>query len=76
MTEKAQLMPSEVIENKIFFVRGKKVTFQLTKEEADTLIFQIGTSKRGEHSKYPSSAFMQERRVASPLKVRGFMPRG
>lgn len=77
MTEKALLMPSEVIENKIFLVRGKKVMldrdlavlygvttgnlnkaanrnkerfpddfmFQLTKEEADFLRFQIGISK-------------------------------
>ena len=77
MTEKALVMPQEVIENKIFLVRGKKVMFdrdlavlygvttgnlnkavnrnierfpddfmfQLTKEEADSLIFQIGISK-------------------------------
>ena len=76
MTENALLMPSEVVENKIFFVRGKKVMFQLTKEEGDSLRFQIGISKRGEHSKYPPRAFTQERRVASPLKVRGFTPRG
>src|SRR3972149_8492853 len=77
MTEKALVMPQEIIENKIFLVRGKKVMFdrdlavlygvttgnlnkavnrnierfpddfmfQLTKEEADSLIFQIGISK-------------------------------
>lgn len=77
MTEKALVMPQEIIENKIFLVRGKKVMFdrdlavlygvttgnlnkavnrnrerfpddfmfQLTKEEADSLRFQIGISK-------------------------------
>lgn len=92
MTEKALLMQSEVIENKIFLVRGKKVMFDrdlavlygvttgnlnkavsrnierfpedfmllLTKEEHDSLRFQIGILKRGEHSKYPPRAFTQE----------------
>lgn len=78
MTEKALVMPQEIIENKIFLVRGKKVMFdrdlavlygvttgnlnkavnrnierfpddfmfQLTKEEADSLRFQIGISKK------------------------------
>jgi len=77
MTEKALVVPQEIIENKIFLVRGKKVMFdrdlavlygvttgnlnkavnrnierfpddfmfQLAKEEADSLIFQIGISK-------------------------------
>jgi len=34
--------------------------FPLTKEEHDSLRFQIGILKRGEHSKYPPRAFTQE----------------
>ncbi len=34
--------------------------FQLTAEESESLRFQLGTLKRGQHSKYPSRVFTQE----------------
>ena len=34
--------------------------FELTKEEYDSLRYQFGTSKRGEHSKYLSIAFTEQ----------------
>lgn len=34
--------------------------FQLTKNEADSLSFQIGTLKRGQHAKYRPHAFTEQ----------------
>jgi hypothetical protein len=34
--------------------------FQLTAEESESLRFQFGTLKRGQHSKYPARVFTQE----------------
>jgi len=89
---KTLIIPNEIIENRIFLIRGKKVMFdrdlaklygvltknlnkavsrnierfpedfmfQLTKEEYDSLRFQFGTLKRGQHSKYFSYAFTEQ----------------
>ena len=83
------LVPQEVIANKIFLIRGKKVMldkdlarlygvttgnlnkavkrnrerfpedfmFRLTKKEANSLRFQFGSLKRGQHPKYLPYAF-------------------
>jgi ORF6N domain len=88
----AALVPQEVIENKIFLIRDKKVMldkdlavlydvttgnlnkavkrnlarfpedfmFQLTKEEAVRLRFQIGSLKRGQHIKYLPYVFTEQ----------------
>ncbi len=86
-----ELIPSEIIETKIFVIRGQKVMidydlaglyevdvkqlkrsvrrnlkrfpedfmFELTTEEHNSLRSQIGTLKRGEHSKYLPFAFTE-----------------
>jgi flagellar capping protein FliD len=91
MSDSQSLIPSEMIEKKIFIIRGKKVMldkdladlygvetkqlkravnrnierfpedfmFELTKEEDDSLRCQIGTLKRGEHSKYLPFVFTE-----------------
>ena len=88
----SNIIPVEVITERIFEIRGKKVMldrdlaslykvttgnlnkavkrnfdrfpddfmFQLTKEEADSLRFQSGSLKRGQHSKYLPYAFTEQ----------------
>ncbi len=95
MSKKIQLanvVPVEIIQNKIYLIRGMKVMFdkdlaelygvltknlnkavnrnierfpedfmfQLTKEEMDSLRFQIGTLKRGQHIKYMPHVFTEQ----------------
>jgi len=87
-----ELIPQEIIEQKIFLIRGKKVIFdknlarmynvstknlnkavkrnierfpedfmlQLTIQEHESLRFQIGTLKRGQHTKYLPYAFTEQ----------------
>ncbi len=47
--------------------------FQLTKEETGALRFQIGTLKRGQHSKYPRYAFTEQgvAMLSSVLRSKG-----
>jgi hypothetical protein len=91
MSDNSILIPSEIIENKIFIIRGKKVMldkdlaqlygvetkqlkravtrnierfpvdfmFELTNAEDDSLRCQIGTLKRGKHSKYLPFVFTE-----------------
>ena len=86
------LIPQEVIENKIFLIRSKKVLldkdlaklygittgnlnkavkrnierfpedfmFQLNKEEGDSLRFQFGSLKGGQHAKYLPYVFTEQ----------------
>lgn len=87
----SSLIPQELIENKIYFIRGRKVMldrdlavlygiktgnfnkavqrnierfpdefmFQLSKAEYDSLRFQFGILKRGQHSKYLPYVFSE-----------------
>ena len=89
---KKTIIPSEVIEKRIFIIRGQKVIldfhiaelyqvetkalkravkrnrarfpsdflFELTQQEYAALRYQLGTLKRGEHSKYPPFAFTEQ----------------
>ena len=53
---KTDLLPQESIESKIFFIKGKRVMFdmfQLTTEEFKNLIFHFGTSRWGGTCKMP-----------------------
>jgi hypothetical protein len=91
MNEKT-IIPSEVIEKRIFIIRGQKVIldfhiaelyqvetkalkravkrnrarfpsdflFELTQQEYTALRYQLGTLKRGEHSKYLPFAFTEQ----------------
>jgi hypothetical protein len=70
-----ELIPQEIIEKKIFVIRGQKVMldkdlavdrfpedfmFQLTKEEYSVLLrYQSGTLKRGKYSKYLPYVFTE-----------------
>lgn len=48
-----KIVPIEIIENKIYIVRGQKVMFQLTNEEWENLKYQFGTSSWGGKRKLP-----------------------
>ena len=86
------IMPTEIIEKRIFIIRGQKVIldfhiaelyqvetkalkravkrnrerfpsdflFELTQQEYTALRYQLGTLKRGEHSKYLPFAFTEQ----------------
>ena len=92
IAQAASLVPVEIIQNKIYLIRGRKVMldrdlaelygvttgnlnkavkrnaerfpsdfmYMLSKEESDSLSFQFGSLKRGEHFKYLPSVFTEQ----------------
>jgi hypothetical protein len=92
IAQAASLVPVEIIQNKIYLIRGRKVMldrdlaelygvttgnlnkavkrnaerflsdfmYMLSKEESDSLSFQFGSLKRGEHFKYLPTVFTEQ----------------
>lgn len=65
----SDLLAPEAIEQRILFMRGQRVMLdshwaelygQLTPKEHESLRFQFGTLKRGQHSKYLPYAFTEQ----------------